>query len=119
MTGFSIYFVGDLTEEDQKKGGSLEAAKKEQFTLENFFKASHSIAKIAFAESRAVSGRFQLQPARYLVIPSTFSPGDEASYLLRILVSRSAENREAYKSKHANHIPVVDFAAKAPGKCKV
>ena len=107
--------MGELSAEEQKKGGSLVQAKKDQFTVENFFKTKHSIARVDFAERRGVSGRFQLQPARYLLVPSTFAPGEEASFLLRVLVSKSAENREAYKSKHANHTPVLDFAAKAPG----
>lgn len=117
--GFVIYFIGDLTEADQKKGGSLETAKKDQFTLDGFFKSNHSVGKVDFAEKRGVSGRFQLQPGKYLIVPSTFTAGDEASYILRILVSKSPENRDAYKAKHANHIPVTDFAAKAAGKCSL
>lgn len=116
LLGFVVYFIGELTDADQKKGGSLEIAKKEQFTLDGFFKSNHSVAKVDFAEKRGVSGRFQLQPGKYLVVPSTFVAGEEASYILRILVSKSAESRDAYKSKHANHIPVTDFAGKAAGK---
>ncbi|XP_017461401.1 PREDICTED: calpain-A-like, partial [Rhagoletis zephyria] len=50
--GFAIYLVGELSAEEQKKGGSLVQAKKDQFTVENFFKTKHSIARVDFAERR-------------------------------------------------------------------
>jgi len=33
---------------------------------------------------REVSGRFELEPGHYLIIPSSFKPDDESSFMLRL-----------------------------------
>ncbi|CAH8530440.1 unnamed protein product [Dicrocoelium dendriticum] len=50
-----------------------------------FFKYHASTARSpAYINMREVCGRHQLKPGRYVIIPSTFQPGDEADFVLRI-----------------------------------
>ena len=52
---------------------------------EEFFNYTKSTARSrSFLNTREVSGRFRLEPGHYAVIPSTFRPGDEGDFLLRV-----------------------------------
>ncbi|KAA0187499.1 Calpain family cysteine protease [Fasciolopsis buskii] len=51
----------------------------------NFFKYNASKARSpAFINLREVCGRHKLKPGRYVIIPSTFQPNEEADFMLRI-----------------------------------
>ena len=52
---------------------------------EEFFNYTKSRARSrSFLNTREVSGRFRLEHGHYAVIPSTFRPGDEGDFLLRV-----------------------------------
>lgn len=51
----------------------------------NFFKQNVSVARsVVFVNAREVGRRFRMAPGHYLIVPSTFEPGQEAKFLLRI-----------------------------------
>ena len=39
----------------------------------------------SFINAREVSGRYQLKPGTYVIVPSTYDPDQEGAFLLRIL----------------------------------
>ena len=50
-----------------------------------FFKRHASFARAPnFVNMREVAARHKLPPGKYCVVPSTFEPGEEADFLLRI-----------------------------------
>ena len=50
----------------------------------DFFKYHASAARSpAFVNLREVSCRFKLKPGHYLIVPSTFEPGEEGEFLIR------------------------------------
>ena len=70
--GFVIYNLQDKTLSGRKLG-------------EDFFNYTRSTARSrSFLNTREVSGRFRLEPGQYVVIPSTFRPGEEGDFLLRV-----------------------------------
>jgi len=51
----------------------------------NFFKKNRTQARSpAFVNTRSVCGRHSLPPGEYCVLPSTFEPGEQGDFLLRI-----------------------------------
>ncbi|XP_078351287.1 calpain-9-like isoform X1 [Oculina patagonica] len=70
--GFSIY---KITDEDVKGG----RADRDYFA----YHASTARSPV-FINSREVTGRFLLDPGSYLIIPTTFEPGHQGEFLLRI-----------------------------------
>lgn len=70
--GFEIYRVkeSDLHQKPMKK---------------QFFKSNRNVARTPeFINLRAVSGRFELLPGHYLIIPSTYEPNTEGEFLIRV-----------------------------------
>jgi len=58
----------------------------------NFFKYNASHAKSpTFINTREVCGRHMLEPGTYVVVPSTFSPNEEADFVLRVFSEKAAE----------------------------
>lgn len=49
-----------------------------------FFQKNRSVAHSKFSDAREQTLRLRIPPGRYAVIPSTFNPGEEGSFLLRI-----------------------------------
>ncbi|KAK6105467.1 Calpain cysteine protease family protein [Brugia pahangi] len=67
--GFSVYKVNEIY-------GHLDRS---------FFASHKSCARSsAFINLREVTGRFRLQPGNYIIVPSTFEPGEEGEYMLRM-----------------------------------
>nr|XP_021504472.1 calpain-9 isoform X2 [Meriones unguiculatus] len=61
----------------------------------DFFKYHASLARSkTFINLREVSGRFQLPPGDYILIPSTFEPHQEANFCLRIFSEKRAVTRD-------------------------
>lgn len=54
----------------------------------SFFKKNKSIANSQYTNSRQVSHRCQLEQGGYLVLPTTFEPGQESSFTLRVYSSK-------------------------------
>ncbi|VDN51412.1 unnamed protein product [Dracunculus medinensis] len=51
----------------------------------SYFATNKSIARsAAFINLREVTGRFRLPPGIYVIVPSTFEPGEEGEFMLRI-----------------------------------
>ncbi|XP_063237464.1 calpain-C isoform X3 [Bacillus rossius redtenbacheri] len=53
-----------------------------------FFKKNKSLVNSQYTNSRQVSHRCQLEQGGYLVLPTTFEPGQESSFTLRVFSSK-------------------------------
>jgi len=61
---------------------------------QNFFRKNKLVAKSpVFIDDRQVSGRHKLPPGIYCIIPSTFEPGEEGDFLLRIFSEKPISSR--------------------------
>ncbi|TPP60408.1 Calpain-2 catalytic subunit [Fasciola gigantica] len=61
----------------------------------NFFKYNASKARSpAFINLREVCGRHKLKPGRYVIVPSTFQPNEEADFMLRIFSEQPQKAEE-------------------------
>jgi len=68
--GFAVYRIGSSDNPPLSK---------------EFFKYNASTARSpTFINLREVSSRFKLRPGRYVVIPSTFEPGEEGEFIIRV-----------------------------------
>ncbi|XP_029203083.2 calpain-9-like isoform X2 [Acropora millepora] len=113
--GFSIYKV---TDEDLKTG----RAEKDYFA----YHASTARSPV-FINSREVTGRYLLDPGSYLIIPTTFEPGHQGEFIVRIFtekpvttgkvdVKTSIHSREDRKSKYVSNSKEEDEAMDASFK---
>ncbi|XP_052022450.1 calpain-9 isoform X3 [Apodemus sylvaticus] len=68
---------------------------KDGHLSKDFFRYHASLARSkTFINLREVSGRFQLPPGDYILIPSTFEPHQEADFCLRIFSEKRAVTRD-------------------------
>nr|XP_034349268.1 calpain-9-like isoform X2 [Arvicanthis niloticus] len=68
---------------------------KDEHLNKDFFRYNASLARSkTFINLREVSGRFQLPPGDYILIPSTFEPHQEADFCLRIFSEKTAVTRD-------------------------
>lgn len=78
-----IFFL-QITDEDLK-GGRADR---------DFFAYHASTARSpVFINSREVTGRFLLDPGSYLIIPTTFEPGHNGEFLVRIYSEKPVTTR--------------------------
>ncbi|XP_035696655.1 calpain-9-like isoform X1 [Branchiostoma floridae] len=95
--GFAIYELEDP---------DCETLKKEYFMYHKSVARSPS-----FINTREICGRYKLPPAEYVIIPSTFEPGEESEFMLRIYTEKSVETKEIDDETQVVTIPqVIDDA---------
>ncbi|XP_052766134.1 calpain-A-like isoform X2 [Mya arenaria] len=62
---------------------------------QRFFKYNASVAKSpSFINMRETCGRHKLSPGTYVIIPSTFEPGQQGEFLLRIFTEKEGTTEE-------------------------
>ncbi|XP_015256962.1 PREDICTED: calpain-2 catalytic subunit-like [Cyprinodon variegatus] len=82
--GFAIY---DLPEEY--------SGQKNVHLKKNFFLRNRSAARSeTFINLREVSNRFHLPPGEYLIVPSTFEPGKNGDFYVRVFSEKQADFHE-------------------------
>uniref|UniRef100_A0A0N5CEA4 Calpain catalytic domain-containing protein n=1 Tax=Strongyloides papillosus TaxID=174720 RepID=A0A0N5CEA4_STREA len=77
--GFAIYDAGHID-------GRLS---------QNFFASNKSCARSpSFINLREMTARFRVPPGNYVIVPSTFEPNEEASFMLRVFTNGFIESEE-------------------------
>ncbi|KAL1006217.1 hypothetical protein UPYG_G00069380 [Umbra pygmaea] len=82
--GFAIY---EIPEE-------LKGCQSVHLKKDFFLKHSSCARSESFINLREVSARLRLPPGEYLVVPSTFEPGKEADFVLRVFTEKRSETQE-------------------------
>ncbi|XP_051024758.1 calpain-9 isoform X2 [Acomys russatus] len=103
----SCTFLAALMQKDRRKlkrfGANMltigyaiyQCPDKDGHLSRDFFKYHASLARSkTFINLREVSGRFQLPPGDYILVPSTFEPHQEADFCLRIFSEKRAITRD-------------------------
>ncbi|XP_029436793.1 calpain-5-like [Rhinatrema bivittatum] len=57
------------------------------------------VASSTYINSRSVFKRVELQQGKYVVVPTTFSPGETGSFLLRVFTDQASKLRELNKDQ--------------------
>ncbi|XP_030042947.1 calpain-5 [Microcaecilia unicolor] len=57
------------------------------------------VASSTYINSRSVFQRVELQKGKYVVVPTTFAPGETGNFLLRVFTDRGAKLRELSKNQ--------------------
>ena len=80
IAGFALYFLRD----PESLSNPLDT---------DFFKYTRSVGRSkAFINLREVTCRFRLPPGTYIIIPSTFNPGEEGDFIFRIFSEKANES---------------------------
>uniref|UniRef100_A0A915JAE4 Peptidase C2 calpain domain-containing protein n=1 Tax=Romanomermis culicivorax TaxID=13658 RepID=A0A915JAE4_ROMCU len=82
--GVQLLSIGFCVYEADRKSDS-------KITAENLRYCKEVARSNSFINLREVSGRFRLQPGRYIVVPSTFNPNEESQFLLRVFANGPVE----------------------------
>ncbi|XP_076028219.1 calpain-1 catalytic subunit-like [Genypterus blacodes] len=82
--GFAIY---EIPEE-------LRGVQSVHMKKDFFLRRSSCARSQSFINLREVSSRLRLPPGEYLIVPSTFEPGKEADFVLRVFTEKQSETRE-------------------------
>lgn len=77
---------------------------KEGVFGEEFFANNRPKHRVMFAQKQDVCGRFYLSPGRYLIIPTTFNPGQEAMFSLKIYISRIVKDENVFIENHPVYV---------------
>ena len=55
----------------------------------DFFRYNSSVARSpVFTDEREMGARFELKPGSYVILPTTYEPGQEGDFLLRIFAEK-------------------------------
>ena len=89
VIGFTGYAINNNNE-----NGSLE----QQNYGKSYFKSRKSLLNSQYTNSRQVSLRTELERGQYLIMPTTFEPGEEATFTFRVF------------SRHPVRIRIIDVS---------
>jgi len=65
-----------------------------------FFRKNKAVAKCPqFVDMREVTGRHKLDPGAYCIVPSTFEPGQEGDFLLRVYTEKPISSKYELRSQ--------------------
>ncbi|KAJ3331951.1 Calpain-6 [Blyttiomyces sp. JEL0837] len=81
------------------------------------------VSMVTYVNAREVFGRCRLEPGRYVLIPTTFSPGEEGDFLVRVFTSSSrsdvqplwkdmpvrGRSRNPHLAAIARHLPATSY----------
>ena len=70
-----------------------EVAKDSKIAKEFFLYNKSTARSATFINSREITGRFSLPPGEYVVVPSTFNPGDQGEFILRLYAEKAHQTR--------------------------
>ena len=100
-----------MNEIDLKSGSTVAKIDPAKQVGADFFRTHISIGRSFYLDKRNNCARFRLKTAQYLIIPTTFKNYQEASYMLRILISRSEGNKQNFKKKSS----IIEVEGFTPG----
>ena len=99
VIGFTGY---DVTED--KDAALLDA---HELPTQQFYKTRRSLVNSQYTNSRQVSLRSRFQPGSYLLLPTTYEPGVETSFIFRIFSQRAIKLKLQDCTPEMTRTPVV------------
>ena len=62
----------------------VQVKSSKEYLDRRFFQRHSAVESSQYINSREVTGRYELKPGKYCVVPTTFEPNEVADFVLRI-----------------------------------